>query len=420
MSTIVALLLAAAASNLNATDESLTATTTTTAATDVTVNYVEFTTSSGANIGSGEQVTNFTTATTSTILAAPAAATTTRSPSFIKACNKGTSSQTVTIQYVKTAGSLTLRQAIMSLNAGECGTVGNDGTVSVATAGGVPKAASQPSTVTGRAYIWFKTATATDAAAYGYWHGKDTGYPGAYSLGTPGLNGRTTDCSVVGTAGSGGALSLGVPLFTNASSGSLYLKSATLTAQAVGPYQLVDILWYSTGHVVTTTTVQVADAGVLPARDTNGTSNGEGVMLGIYSTAANTNAAVINNSTANYENSNGVGNRTATLFNQVGYMIPATPVIGNLTRFSLAAGDTGIKVLGNVTLGTSLVTGSVTFLLYRPIATVGVSVANTPVVYVPEISPRLYDGSCLTWLFIGGTGTTAPAIGDATIQVVER
>lgn len=54
------------------------------------------------------------------------------------------------------------------------------------------------------------------------------------------------------------------------------------------------------------------------------------------------------------------------------------------------------------------------------IATVGVSVANTPVVYVPEISPRLYNGSCLTWLFIGGTGTTAPAIGDATIQVVER
>lgn len=137
MSTLLALILAAAASNLNDTDESLTATTTTTAATDVTVNYVEFTTSSGANIGSGEQVTNFTTATTSTILAAPAAATTTRSPSFIKACNKGTTSQTVTIQYAKTAGGLSVRQAVMSLNAGECGTVGNDGRVNVSTAGGV-------------------------------------------------------------------------------------------------------------------------------------------------------------------------------------------------------------------------------------------------------------------------------------------
>lgn len=420
MSTIVALLLAAAASNLNATDESLTATTTTTAATDVTVNYVEFTTSSGANIGSGEQVTNFTTATTSTILAAPAAGTTTRSPSFIKACNKGTSSQTVTIQYVKTAGSLSLRQAIMSLNAGECGTVGNDGTVSVATVGGIPKTAQNPNLVSGREYVWWKTATATDAAAYGYANWKDAGGPGAYSLGTPGLNGVVTNCSVVGTAGSGGALSLGAPLFTNASSGSLYLRSATVTAQAVGPYQLVDVLWYSTGTVVTTTTVQVADAGVLPARDVNGTSNGEGVQLAIYTTTANTNAAVINNSTANYESSDGVGNRTATLFNLAGYMFPATPVIGTFTRFNLAAGDRGIKTLGNITLGTSLGAGAISAVLYRPIATVGVTVANTPVVYVPEISPRLYNGSCLMWIFVGGIGTTAPAIGDATIQVVER
>ena len=420
MSTIVALLLTAAASNLNDTDESLTATTTTTAATDVTVNYVEFTTSSGANIGSGEQVTNFTTATTSTILAAPAAATTTRSPSFIKACNKGTASQTVTIQYVKTAGSLSLRQAIMSLNAGECGTVGNDGAVNVATIGGVPKRADQPTIISGRAYIWAKTATATDAAAYGYANWKDTGIPGAYSLGTPGLNGRTTDCSVVGTAGSGGALSLGAPLLVNAASGSLYLRSATVAAQAVGPYQLVDVLWYSTGTVVTTTTVQVADAGVLPARDVNGTSNGEGVLLGIYSTAANTNAAVVNNSTANYESSDGVGNRTATLFNLAGYMFPATPVIGTFTRFNLAAGDRGIKTLGNITLGTSLGGGSISAVLYRPIATVGVSTVNTPTVFVPEISPRIYNGSCLAWLFVGGTGTTAPAIGDATIQVVER
>jgi hypothetical protein len=420
MSALLAIILTAAASNLNATDESLTATTTTTAATDITVNYVEFTTSSGANIGSGEQVTSFTTATTSTILAAPAAGTTTRSPSFIKACNKGTSSQTVTIQYVKTAGSLSLRQAIMSLNAGECGTVGNDGTVNVATVGGVTKTAGQPAIIGGRNYTWFKVATATDAASYGYANWKDAGRPGAYSLGTPGLNGRTTDCSVVGTAGTGGALSLGAPLFVNASSGSLYLQSVNLQAQAVGSYQLVDVLWYSTGTVVTTTTVQVADAGVLPARDDNGTSNGEGVTLGIYNTAASTNAAVINNSTANYENSDGVGNHNATLFNQVGYMFPATPVIGTFTRFNLAAGDRGIKTLGNITLGTSLVTGSITAVLYRPLASVGITTANTPVVFVPQTSVRLYNGSCLTWIFVGGTGTTAPAIGDATIQVVER
>lgn len=420
MSTIVALLLAAAASNLNATDESLTATTTSTAATDITVNYVEFTTSSGANIGSGEQVTNFTTATTSTVLAAPAAGTTTRSPSFIKACNKGTASQTVTIQYVKTAGSLTVRQAIMSLNAGECGTVGNDGAVNVSTAGGVAKTSNGAPIITGRNYTWAKVATATDAAAYGYFNWKDAGRPGAYSLGTPGVNGVVTDCSVVGTAGSGGALSLGTPLLTNASSGSLYLRSATVTAQAVGPYMLVDVLWYNTGLVVTTTTAQAVVNPALPARDANGTSNGEDVRFSILTTTANTNAAVINTSTIIYTDSDGNSPNTGTLFNLAGYMFPATPVIGNVTTFNLAAGDRGIRTMASVTLATSLVAGAITGILYRPIATVGVTVANTPVVFVPEVSPSIYNGSCLAWIFVGGTGTTAPAIGDATIQVVER
>jgi len=58
--------------------------------------------------------------------------------------------------------------------------------------------------------------------------------------------------------------------------------------------------------------------------------------------------------------------------------------------------------------------------LYRTIATIGIGVVNTPIVFTPEISPRLYNGSCLTWIFVGGTGTTAPAINDATIQVIER
>jgi hypothetical protein len=400
---------------LDATTESLVVTTGTAASTDYTASWVDL--ASGTPTP-GSTHGNIASATDTTIAAAPAASTQ-RALTAVSLCNVATTtSQTVTVKH-STSGTLRVI-ARGSLGPSECLQAGNDGAWAVMTLGGVPKVSVSPNIISGREYVWYKTATATDAASYGYWGGKDTGGPGAYSLGTPGLNGVVTNCATVGTAGSGGALSLGVPLFTNAASGSLYLRSATVTAQAVGPYQLVDILWYSTGHVVTTTTVQVADAGVLPARDVNGTSNGEGVTLAIYSTAANTNAAVINNSTANYENSDGTGNRTATLFNQVGYMIPATPVIGNLTRFNLAAGDRGIKVLGNVTLGTSLVTGSVTFILYRPIATVGVAVANTPVTFVPEISPRLYNGSCLTWLFIGGTGTTAPAIGDATIQVVER
>ncbi len=414
---MLSLLIAATLGNvvtLDATTESLVVTTSTTASTDYTVSWVDL--ASGTPTP-GSAHGNIAAAADTTIAAAPAASAQ-RAISAVSLCNVATTSQTVVVKH-STSGTLRV-VARGSLAPSECLQAGNDGTWSVTTAGGVRKTAQNPLVTSGRPYIWGKTATATDAAAYGYAPWKDAGQPGAYSLGTPGLNGITTNCSVVGTAGSGGALSLGTPLFVNPVSGSLYVRSATVTAQAVGAYQLVDVRWDSTGHVITTAMVQVADAGVLPARDDNGTTNGEGVLLGVYSTAANTNAAVINNSTANYESSDGVGNRNATLFNLAGYMFPATPVIGTFTRFNLQAGDRGIKTLGNITLGTSLGAGSISLVLYRPIVTVGVPTANAPAVVVPEISPQLFPGSCLAWIFVGGTGTTAPAIGAAEVQVVER
>lgn len=418
-SLLLSLVLSAAAANLNDTDETLTATTTTTAATDVTVNYVDFTTASGANVGSGEQVTNFTSATTSTILAAPASSTT-RAPSFIRVCNKGTSSQSVTVQYAKTAGGLSVRQLVGSLAASECITWGNDGSMTRTTSGGTPVTAAATANIGGRPYNWTKTATATDAAGYSYGYFKDAGRPGAYSIGTPGLNGVVTDCSVVGTAGSGGALTIGAPLFTNASSGSLYLRSATVTAAAVGTYQLIDVLWVNTGLVVTTTTAQTTTSPTLPARDVNGSTNGEEVQLALLTTTANTNAAVISNTTASYTDSDGNAGNTATFFGLVGFQAPATPVIGTWMPFNLAAGDRGIRALASITLATSYGGGALTAVLYRPLATVGVSVVNNPTTLVPEVSPRLYDGSCLAWVAIGNPATTAPAMTAANIQVVER
>jgi hypothetical protein len=418
-SMLLSLVLCAAASNLDATDETLTATTTATTATDVTVNFVDFTTSSGANVGSGEQVTNFTTATTSTILAAPAASTT-RVPSLVKACNKGAASQTVTVQYAKTAGGLSVRQFVGSLGPGECIAWGNDGSTVRTTSGGTPVTAGAPNLIGGRPYTWTKSATATDTAGYHYAFFKDTGMPGAFSVGTPGLNGVATDCSVVGTAGTGGALTIGAPLFTSAASGSLYLRSVQLTAAAIGTYQLIDVMWINTALVVTTTTAQTTTSPTLPARDVNGSTNGEGVEFALLTTTANTNAAAISNGSISYTDSDGNAGNTGPQFALVSFQTTISPVIGTWTPFHYAAGDRGIRALASVTLGTSYVAGALSAVLYRPIATVGVTVANTPTVLVPEISPRLYNGSCLAWVAIGNPATTAPAITAATIQVVER
>jgi hypothetical protein len=234
------------------------------------------------------------------------------------------------------------------------------------------------------------------------------------------LNGVATDCSVVGTAGTGGALSFGTPLFTNASTGALYLRSVTVTAAAIGTYALIDVLWFNTALAPTTTTAQTTTSPTLPARDSNGSTNGEDIRLALLTTTANTNAAVISNTTASYTDSDGNAGNTAVFFALVGFQAPATPVLGTWMPFQYATSDRGIRALASITLGTSYGAGALTAVLYRTIASVGVNVANNPTTLVPEISTRLYNGSCLTWVAIGNPATTAPAITAAVAQIVER
>lgn len=417
ISLLTTAILATAAPTLGATDETLEVTTTAAVSTHAMVAYADYTISTGAIAGAGTQRTTISTATTTAILSAPASGVA-RSTSTIKICNNGAASQGITLKQDKAGTELRLESA--SLAPSECALWNEGGDFKVIGANGVVKAAQQPANIGGRSYVWTKTATATDAAGYHYGFFKDSGFPGAYSLGTPGLNGVVTDCSVVGTAGSGGALSVGAPLFTNAASGSLYLRSATITSAAVGTYALIDVLWYNTGLVVTTTTAQTTTSPTLPARDVNGSTNGEGVALALLTTTANTNAAVITGTTASYTDSDGNAGNTATFAALVGFQAPATPVIGTWMPFTLAAADRGIRALASITLTTSYGAGALSAMLYRTLAVVGVSVVNNPTTLVPEISTRLYNGSCLAWVALGNPATTAPAITSASIQVVER
>lgn len=415
LSLFTALTLAISAPALDATDEVLELNTSSASAIDVQVSFADFVTATGAPAGSGSQRTAVSSATTTTILSAPGSSNT-RGASFIAACNTGAASNTIILRHDKAGTESVIGRA--SLGPSECAKWDGQGVLTVYAAGGLIKGTA--GLVGGRSYQWSKTATATDAAAYGYASWKDAGRPGAYSLGTPGLNGVVTDCSVVGTAGSGGALSLGAPLFANAGSGSLYISSVTLTAQAVGLYALVDVLWYNTGLAVTTTTAQAITTPTLPARDVNASTNGEGVELALLTTTANTNAAVISNTTASYTDSDGNAGNSATFSALVGFQAPATPVIGTWMPFSFATSDRGIRALASVTLGTSYGAGALSAVLYRPLVSVGIGVANTPTVVTPAIQTPIYNGSCLAWVFVGGTGTTAPVIGQAEVQVVER
>jgi len=262
----------------------------------------------------------------------------------------------------------------------------------------------------GRSVGFMKSGTAADAIGYWYCTSKDAGFPGAWSPGTPGVNGRVTDGTVIAT-------DAGCVPIKNPAVGANYLTEL-LMGSSVPHYNLFfDVLWVNSGLVVTTTTAQSITTPTLPARDVNGTTNGEGCMIGLLFTAAATNAALITNTTVSYTNSAGVAGRTATLQNLVGACIPATPVIGTLVWFSLQARDTGVRSIENITLNTSLVTGSISLFIARDVASIGNSIAYIPSSRkLADPGVRLYNGTCLLHCVQASATTVTFFNGELTVQ----
>jgi len=253
-----------------------------------------------------------------------------------------------------------------------------------------------------------KTTTASDAAGYWYCSSKDAGFPGAWAPGTPGVNGRVTD----GT----NSADFGCLPIANPSVGANYLTALEIAASVNHTHQFFDVLWVNSGLTITTTTAQSITSPTLPARDINGTTNGEGCMIAILCTAAVGLAAVASNATVNYTNSAGTASRTATLTAIVGSQAPATPVIGTLIWFNLQAGDKGVQSIQGITLGTSWVSGTISLMITRDIATMGTTIPN---VSVPKIIAkpgiRVYNNSCILHCMLTSATTATFIAGELVI-----
>lgn len=261
----------------------------------------------------------------------------------------------------------------------------------------------------GRSIGFMKTGTASEAAGNWYCTAKDGGFPGAWSPGSPGVNGRNTDGTTAADNGS-------IPI-QNPATGANYITEIQMAASVNHSHLFFDCLWVNTGLVVTTTTAQTVTMGALPARDINGTTNGEGNMIAMLFTAAATNAAAITNTTVSYTNSDGTAGRTATLAAIVSSQIPATPVIGTLIWFNLQAGDKGVRSIQSVTLGTSLVTGSISMMITRDLATIGTTIPNVTaqkVIGTPGI--RTYNGTCMLHCALTSATTATFYSGEIVIQ----
>lgn len=376
---------------------------------DCHVSWVDL---NGTTVTPGRQNTVITTATTTTVVPSPGAGTS-RNIKGIYITNDSTgTSCTVAVEHFDGTNQVELMQFI--LLPGENMNFNEEGGWRHRDAQGAEYPPMGIAAYSSMTIPFFKNMSASDGVGYWYASHKDTGFPSAWSPGTPGVNGRVTDGRAVADVGC-------IPI-PNPVTGANYLTEVQMASTAAHTHLIYDVLWCNTGLSVTSTsTVQAISPPTLPARDINGTTNGEGCMIGLYFLTASTLAAVNALSQVTYTNSDGTTGRIATLQSAtIGSQLPATPVIGTLAWYSLAAGDKGVRAVTGFNIGaTSWLTGTISLFVARDIATLGCSIPNvSSQKIIPGSGVRIYNNSCLLHGILSGTSATGVASGE--IVITER
>lgn len=350
---------------------------------------------------------HITTATTTTVVGSPAASTV-RNVKHLNITNDHASqSCIVTVEHYD--GTTAIELMAFTLLPGENMIFNAEGRWAHRDSQGAEYPPAGLGSYNGRTIGFMKTGTAADAAGYWYCTSKDAGFPGAWAHGSPGVNGRVTD----GTA----AADNGCFPIANPSVGANYLTEVNMASGVNHTHLLFDVLWVNSGLAITTTGAQAITTPTLPARDINGTTNGEGCSIALLCTAAVGLAAVASNATVTYTNSDGTGSRTATLSAIVGSQAPATPVNGTLIWFNLQAGDKGVRSIQSITLNTSWVSGSISLMITRDIATIGTTIPNVnaqKIIGTPGI--RLYNGTCLLHCNLASATTATFYAGELVVM----
>lgn len=188
-----------------------------------------------------------------------------------------------------------------------------------------------------------------------------------------------------------------------------FLISAGVVPSTAGVYLLYDRLMHVSGLSGVVTIAQtVQGAGPTPAITRNTGGEGNFAFYEIYSIIGTTSTTL----TMSYTNQAGTAGRTATI------NIGATGFreVTRAQRIPLAAGDTGIRAIDNVTLTASTTTaGDFGITLARPIAWIPIGSAGiggwrdytTGLPGLPSIDPN----ACLSLLFIPAAATAPEVIG---------
>lgn len=389
---------------LDATGKSVRVTTSAATNVDYHASFVDVTTTTFAPTATDGQIT---TATTTTLVAAPASSTQ-RQVKLLTVTNTSTSTANAVTALLTVSGTDRRLFPTVTLAAGESLQYEDAQGWYILDAFGRRKIAPDAEGIGGAAFDFYKVGTAAEAAGQWYSWSKDSGFPGAWVPGTPGLTGRTTDGTTTTDAG---CLTVG-----NAATGANYLAALNATGSAAHNLFLQDWLWVGTGAVVTTTTGQTVNSITWPARDLDGATEGKGVGVAVLVTTATTNAGAVTNTTLTYTNSDGTGSRTATIAS-----FPATATIGTFVPFQLQAGDRGVQSIQTLTLGTSYAAGAIALIAYRTIIGQPMTLANVgSPAGIPVANPgvRLFSGTCL--MPVGIMSNTAAVVIAGSGVVLNR
>lgn len=247
--------------------------------------------------------------------------------------------------------------------------------------------------------FFYKTLSGTLVAGRPFTPFYTAGIPGAAVAPTPGLSGA----ALTSYAGQ-------LP-FTNPVTGNSYL--ARFVADCVnqsGTLLLCDRLWHNSGLVVTTTTAQTVNSAAWPARDANGSTNGEGVLIGLEISGA-TGAGAATPSISYTDQSGNAGATGSMLFTYA-----ASSAVGSFYPFTLAAGDTGVRSIQTCTLGVSMTSGTIHLVAYRVLAEISTIAGVAGAVdAITSGMARMFDDTVPFLIFIPSGTASSYLTGTMTV-----
>lgn len=220
------------------------------------------------------------------------------------------------------------------------------------------------------------------------------GRPGTASAPTPGLAGVALNNPLTGA----------IPFQNPVAGTNAYLARFSAGANVAGTLILCDRLWHNSGIIVTATSAQTINSVVFPARDRNGASSGESVMIGVE--VRTVMGAGTPTMTMTYTNSDGTPNRVIT----TGAFTTTLPA-NSFIPIELMTGDTGVMSIQSWQQSATMTSGAYHLVAYRQLARVDIGAAGvgSSIDAITSGFPRFFTGSSLFLLWLPST-TTAPTV----------